>query len=161
MSDPATIPAAKLAALTGLTDRRHRQLAAQGYFPAPHRGQYQAWPAIAGLFKYHREQLAKKDDELAVENKKLAKAKRRKAETELAILENGLVEKAEIRPALRNVAVQQRAVLQRKLEQELAPNLAGLKTVDICERMTNAVDEICGIFEEGIKEWVQAPPQSS
>jgi hypothetical protein len=32
-----TITSAELATLTGLTDRRHRQLAASGYFPARQR----------------------------------------------------------------------------------------------------------------------------
>lgn len=52
---PQTISADKLCALTGLTDRRHRQLAAQGFFPPPIESQYQLAPTIQGMFRYYRE----------------------------------------------------------------------------------------------------------
>lgn len=55
MAEPATITAEKLCALTGLTDRRHRQLAGEGYFPPPIKGVYQLTPTISGMFRYYRE----------------------------------------------------------------------------------------------------------
>jgi hypothetical protein len=56
MAEPQqTITAEKLCALTGLTDRRHRQLAKDGYFPPPVKGQYQVGPTLAGMFRYYRE----------------------------------------------------------------------------------------------------------
>jgi len=57
MSDVArgTISAEALCSLTGLTDRRHRQLSKDGYFPPPLDGQYQARATLQGLFKYFRE----------------------------------------------------------------------------------------------------------
>ena len=48
------ISAEKLCALSGLTDRRHRQLAKDGWFPPPVRGQYQLIPTLQGMFKYYR-----------------------------------------------------------------------------------------------------------
>lgn len=45
----------KLCSLTGLTDRRHRQIAKEGYFPPPIKGQYQLAPTLQGMFKYYRE----------------------------------------------------------------------------------------------------------
>lgn len=50
-----SIAADKLCALTGLTDRRHRQLAKAGYFPPPVKSEYQLSATIKGLFKYYRE----------------------------------------------------------------------------------------------------------
>lgn len=50
-----TISAEKLCALTGLTDRRHRQLAKDGYFPPPLKGEYQLTATIQGMFKHYRE----------------------------------------------------------------------------------------------------------
>ncbi len=50
-------------------------------------------------------------------------------------------------------------VLQRKLETELPTILAGLDTVEIGQKMQQAVDEICEIFRLGIAKWVEAPPE--
>lgn len=50
-----TIHADKLCALTGLSDRRHRQLAKAGYFPPPKQSEYQLAPTIKGMFQYYRE----------------------------------------------------------------------------------------------------------
>ena len=56
MAEPQqTITAEKLCALTGLTDRRHRQLAKEGYFPPPIKSQYQLTPTLVGMFRYYRE----------------------------------------------------------------------------------------------------------
>ena len=155
---PGTISADKLCALTGLTDRRHRQLAKDGWFPPPYKGQYDANKALAGLFKYFREQLTKKDDTEKTEKGRLAKVKRETAEEELAILREQYVPKDQIKPALRNVALHQRAILQRKLESELAPNLAGLKTQEIRKRVAAAVDEICAVFRDGVRSWMDGEP---
>jgi hypothetical protein len=154
---PGTITAAELCALTSLTDRRHRQLADEGYFPPPHRGRYKRDPTLQGLFRHFTEQLHKKDDNLAAEQKRLTKARRETAEEHLAILREQYVEKSEIGPALRNISMHQRAVLQRKLETELAPALTGLKTPEILKRMKTGVDEICAIFRDGTAAWCEEP----
>jgi hypothetical protein len=52
---PQTITADKLCSLTGLTDRRHRQLASQGFFPPPIASAYQLAPTIQGMFRFYRE----------------------------------------------------------------------------------------------------------
>jgi len=61
-------------------------------------------------------------------------------------------------PALRNVSLHQRAVLQRKLEHELPTKLVGLSTIEILAHMRATVDEICRIFREGTAQWQDAPP---
>jgi len=147
--------------LTGLTDRRHRQLAAAGYFPLPDRGRYDAAAAIAGLFRHFREQLSKKNSELVQEQRRLAKAKRETVEEELAILRAEYVKKSSIGPALRNISLHQRAKLQFKLESELAPTLAGLHALEIRSKMAAAVDDVCQVFREGVKEWMNSPPATS
>lgn len=67
MSKAETISGEELEALTGLTDRRHRQLAKEGYFDPPVRGQYKFHPALRGLFKYFREDRNKATMELSGE----------------------------------------------------------------------------------------------
>jgi phage terminase Nu1 subunit (DNA packaging protein) len=54
-SQKPTITASDLCTLTGLTDRRHRQLAAQGFFPPPLRGEYERDAVIAGMLRFYRE----------------------------------------------------------------------------------------------------------
>ena len=60
-----TISSADLEKLTGLTDRQHRNISAQGYFPSPKNGQYQMIATIRGMFQYRKEEAEKKHGELA------------------------------------------------------------------------------------------------
>jgi hypothetical protein len=157
-TDGGTISSEQLCGITGLTDRRHRQLATAGYFPAPLKGRYQAGKTLIGFIRYQGEQLAKKNDTLRLEQEAFTKAKRELAQEELAQFRGEYVPLSVIAPALRNVSMHQRAVLQRKLEQEVAPNLVGLTTIEILARMRSVVDELCTIFREGTKQWLEAPP---
>jgi hypothetical protein len=56
MSDSSLVPAEKMRALTGLSDKQLRGLAGKGFFPSPVRGQYQFIPSLIGLFRFYREQ---------------------------------------------------------------------------------------------------------
>jgi hypothetical protein len=152
-----TITAEQLCAITGLTDRRHRQLATQGYFPPPIKGRYQVGKVLVGVIKYQRELLLKKNDKLQKEQLAYTKAKREMAEEELAEFRKQYIAKDLIGPALRNISLHQRAALQLKLEQELGPSLAGLTTHEILNRIRAAVDEICTLFRDGTKDWLDAP----
>ena len=155
---PGTIAGDKLCELTGLTDRRHRQLAADGYFPPPSQGAYDAQKTLAGLFRYFRDQLHKKEDSLASERKKGLAARRIKTEVETEILRQDWIPRAEIGPYLRNLANNQRATLQHKLENELSLKLAGQSPIEIRARMAQAVDELCTIYQQGIRHWLEQPP---
>ncbi len=153
-----TITAEELCGWSGLTDRQHRNIAAKGYFPSPILGRYQAGKTLIGMIKYLAEQNRKKNGKQAKEQLALTKAKRETAQEELRILREKYVEKAAIGPALRNISLHQRAVLQRKLEQELGPNLAGLTTQEILAKIKPAVDEVCQIFRERVSGWMDSEP---
>ena len=85
MSDAVqTLTAERLCTLTGLTDRRHRQLAAEGYFPAPIKGQYQLVPTIQGMFRYFRDQMNRGNDEFTLERLRKTRAEANLAEIRLA-----------------------------------------------------------------------------
>ncbi len=157
--DSSTISSVDLCGITNLTDRWHRKLAGAGYFPPPYKGYYQTGKTLVGIIKYQREQLLKKNDVLRKEEEGLKRAKRELAEHELAQSREEFIPKSIICPALRNLALNQRAVLQRKLEQEIGPNLAGLTTPEIMTRMRAAVDEILAVMREGTKSWMEAPPK--
>jgi len=156
-----TLAAEELCSITGLTDRRHRQIAAAGYFPAPTRGWYEAGKTLAGIIRWQRELLAKRNDELRQEQHAHVKAKRQIAEEELALLRDEYVAKKDIAPALRNISLHQRAVLKAKLEQELAPKLVNRTTLEILHLVQVAVDEVCAIFREGTKQWATEPPKTT
>lgn len=156
---PNTLSAQQLTAITGLTDRHLRRLATQGHFPQPTHGRYNASDTLIGFIKYQAELLRKKNSKLAKEQLALTKAKRERAQEDLAEFRGKYVAKADIGPALRNVSLHQRATLQRLLEQELAPKLAGLTTIEILEKVKEAVDEVCQVFREGIGGWMYKPPE--
>ncbi len=55
MAEPGTIATLQLSRLSGLTERRLRELSAEGWLPKPANGVYQLVPAIQGLLRYYRE----------------------------------------------------------------------------------------------------------
>ncbi len=55
MAEGNTIAGAQMAKLSGLTERRLRELAAEGFFPKPNDGKFQLVPTIQGLLRYYRE----------------------------------------------------------------------------------------------------------
>lgn len=55
MAESNTIAGPQMAKLSGLTERRLRELASEGCFPKPAEGQYQLVPTIQGLLRYYRE----------------------------------------------------------------------------------------------------------
>ena len=149
----------ELCAVASLTDRRLRQLATEGYFPPPERGIYDAKKAMAGLLRFYREQLHKKDDNLATERKKYTVVRREKLEIERDILRRLYLPRAEIGPILRNLAANQRAALQNKLENELSVKLSGLDPITTRARMAEAVDQICDMFKQSTRKWLDDAPE--
>ncbi len=91
-ASPQKIAGDELCELTGLTDRRHRQLAKDGFFPPPLRGQYQLMPTLRGLFKFYREVRAKDTGSLAVERLRKLKEEADKVALENEKTRGGLVE---------------------------------------------------------------------
>jgi hypothetical protein len=55
VADSGIIDTTQLVRLSGLTDRRLRELAREGWLPAPNNGQYPLVGAIQGLLRYYRE----------------------------------------------------------------------------------------------------------
>ena len=81
MTIPEKISAAELEELTGLTDRRHRQLAAQGHFPKPRDGAYETAATIKGMFAYFRNRVSNRSHlEEAETRKRLAEAELKEME---------------------------------------------------------------------------------
>ena len=84
MAEIQTISGARLCTLTGLSDRRHRQLADDGYFPPPIKGEYQLTPTIQGMFRYYRELQGRSNDDFAMERLRKTRAEAHLAELRLS-----------------------------------------------------------------------------
>jgi hypothetical protein len=93
---PDTINKIELSKITGWTDRQHRQIAAEGYFPAPVKGQYQLVPTFKGLARYWSEQLASKEDSIGPARKSYLEARTKAVELQTDIERGKYVQKSEI-----------------------------------------------------------------
>ena len=78
------ISAEMLCEITKLTDRRHRQLADDGYFPPPIAGVYQMVPTLTGIVNYLREMADRNSDSMAEEKLRKTRAERQLAELKLS-----------------------------------------------------------------------------
>jgi hypothetical protein len=147
--DAKTIAAEALCALTGLTDRRHRQIAKAGYFPPPIRGQYQLTATLQGMFRYYRELrergAAKReaiDDEkhrkLKLQNDKLA-----------GLLTDTSVLAAELQQALTPI----RNELQQKFENELPLSMSSMGVAENRIVGKRLLDDLFVRLQTIFKKW--------
>ncbi len=114
-----TIHADKLCALTGLTDRRHRQLAKAGYFPPPVMSEYQLAPTIKGMFQYYREQKDKQKNS----DERIKKARAEKLELANEATKRDLIPAEEVRREVTRAFQElkgQLLIIPRRLGQPLA-----------------------------------------
>jgi hypothetical protein len=117
-----TIPADQLCALTGYSDRRHRQLAKAGYFPPPLAGEYHLNATIRGLFKHFREQAAiKKNKREQIDTERHRKLKLENDETEGRLTDTQVLI-SQVGPMLASF----RNEVYTKIETELPRSLAGV-----------------------------------
>lgn len=72
--DDVTISKDDLCRITGLTDRRHRQLAEAGWFPGPVDGTWRLFPVVEGLLRYYRTAADRKNDQLGQEELRRTRA---------------------------------------------------------------------------------------
>jgi hypothetical protein len=132
-----TIVATELCKLTGLTDRRHRQLAHDGYFPPPIRGKYQFEATIRGNFKYYQE---RSDGEMG--NKVKFEAHRK-----LKLINDRtsgtLMETKTVSAELQGICAEQIKILRQKLENEYPTAVAGMDPAQARIFGKRLVDDIC------------------
>lgn len=95
MAEVQTISVSDLMALTGLTDRRHRQLAEEGYFTPPIKGQYRLAETLKGLFKYFREDRHAQTKTMAEERLRKVREEADRVAIENANSRNAMVDKAD------------------------------------------------------------------
>ena len=145
MADAQTITGEQLCTLTGLTDRRHRQLAKDGYFPPPIKGQYQMTDSIQGMFRYYRELQHRGNDEFAMERLRKTRAEANLAEIRLAKERKDALDRHSVIRTWENIIM----VIRQKLlalPSKIAPRLIYMDDQKLVE--VELDKEICGALED-------------
>ena len=167
MADAQTISGAQLCSLTGLTDRRHRQLAADGYFPSPIKGEYQLTPTLQGMFRYYREQQHRGNDDLATERLRKTRAEANLAEIRLAKERKHALDKDSVFRCWENILM----VIRQKilaLPSKVAPRLVYMDDQKVIEdelekEVTNALEELSKpqTYDDATQDEVQEGEEQS
>lgn len=151
-----SISAEKLCQLTGLTDRRHRQLAKEGYFPPPIESEYQLVPTLQGMFRFYREMSQG-------EKKGLNELKGIKLKREITLADQRIEKEAgrvvpfdSVNEFLLRVGSLQKIVLCQKLEKEMPPRAEGQPVANIIVLGRELADEVCEIFGQHLHEWTES-----
>jgi phage terminase Nu1 subunit (DNA packaging protein) len=124
-ADAEQMTADKFCQITGLTDRRHRQIAKAGFFPMPKKGIYQLTPALAGFMRFLREQVESAAGGFNDERLKKLTAERHMAELKLAKERKAALDAGAVFRAWENIVLTIRQKLMA-LPSKCAPRLAHL-----------------------------------
>lgn len=153
-----TLTGEQLEALTGLTDRRFRQLAKLGYFPSPVRGQYQQVATIRGLFKYYRE-----DHNQAAKTLTGAKLTKLKADAEMARIKlaeakREVIDRDLVADYLNAWVAKLDLLLAAELENNIPNLILGQPIDEVRREMRNCHDRIRDSTRRGLRAWEDANP---
>jgi phage terminase Nu1 subunit (DNA packaging protein) len=146
VADGQKISGEQLCTLTGLSDRRHRQLAKDGYFPHPIKGQYQLTLTLQGMFRYYRDLQGRSNDEFALERLRKTRAEANLAEIRLAKERKEALDCKSVMQTWENIAM----VIRQKilaLPSKIAPRLVYMDDqkvieADLEKEVTDALEEL-------------------
>lgn len=141
--------------LTGLGERRLRQLATEGFFPQPVENQFDLVQTVKGVLGYYRD--AKNRYRESVDRLKAVKLERetQKIELELKRMEGETVEIAAVNEFLLHVATLQKTALYQALQKELPPRSAGKTEPELAVLGREVADTLCAIFTGKLTEWTK------
>lgn len=150
---PGTLTGEQIEALTGLTDRRVRQLAKMGYFSSPVRGLYKQTETIRGLFKYYRED--RHAEAKTMHEAKLTKlrAEAEMAQIKLAETKTELAPIADVRAYLANTAAKFDQMLTQKIDVEAPARLVGKDIVAARAECQQIHDEMRETVNTGLSSY--------
>jgi len=139
--------------ITGYTERRLRDLAKAGFFPAPDRGRYQLKATCAGIIRHMREMLAATSGPASDERAKLIKARRELVEVQLAEKRRQLLPLADVCAQLGAISAEMNQTLRMQLVDILPAHNAGLDAAQ--QRVNNraAFEDICRRFQTWAQEY--------
>ena len=145
MAERATYPQSTIAKLLDLTERRVRQLTAEGVIPRADRGQYELVPAVQGYIRFLRERAIKGDAvtsaELGASRAALLKARARMATLEADQFEATLLSRPDVERAWAAILANCRARLLT-VPSKTAQAIVYLETpTQISSLLTTAISE--------------------
>jgi len=150
------ITSKELCALTGLTDRRHRQISELGFFPKPINSEWEFEPTIRGILRFYRESRERATGDLAAEKLAKLRTERMIAELKLETQRGQTVQLEEIRSHLANLAAKWDALMRMKLEVEAPMLLQGKSVAEMRVVLRKMASEIRTISNAGLDEWKPA-----
>jgi hypothetical protein len=142
-----------LCSWTGLTDRRHRQIAAEGYFPAPVDGVYQLSKTIVGMFRYYREQAEKAKGRITDLRQENLEKQNRRLDIEIKKIEGEMIEMSEVDGAFMRIGLLLKAILFGALEQELPAKASGKTPEEIRLIARDIGDRMCECYAAERDQW--------
>lgn len=137
---------AELSEISGLSNRRHEQLAAEGYFAQPTRGAYAVIPTLQGLLRYYRERAEQARTPLVQIAERKAETEARIAALKLAREERTSVPKAHIAPAAKRIVAAAKAQLYQSLVTDLSLRLEGKPLAERRAMLRATADDICDVL---------------
>jgi len=150
---PDTIDGDTLRSLTGLTDRRHRQMSDEGFFPKPINGLYQYAPTLRGILRFYREWKDRAAGDLASQKLKKLSAEAALAELKLEVQRGETMPLDEMGEFVARLAARWEQLLKLKLEVEAPPRLIGKDIVATRAELRKVHAEIREVCNSGIDEW--------
>src|SRR5581483_1201784 len=91
LNDDSIISTEQFSRIAGVTEKRLRQLAAEGYFPAPKDGRWKALECAKGLIEFYRSAESKKSNGMRRDEELKLAAERKLAELKVAKAEGALL----------------------------------------------------------------------
>jgi hypothetical protein len=148
-----TLSAEDLCKLTGLTDRRHRQLAQEGYFPHPVKSMYLLTPTIRGIFKYYREHNQQTREKIYNTKDQKTQKEVRLLDLKIAREERKVVDRAEVGALHMRIGTLMRGRLYAALEREYPGRVVGRTAAEISAIGRALADELMDIFSQEEEQW--------
>lgn len=147
------LAAETLEAWTGLTDRRHRQIAEEGYFPAPVGGVYDLAKTVAGMIAFYRDQAEKAKGRITDLKQQNLEKQNRRLDIEIKRIEGEMIEMRDVDQAFMRAGLLLKSILFSALEQELPAKAAGRTPEEIRLIARDIGDRMCDCFKDVRDEW--------
>ena len=153
MDSTTTITAEELSNLTGLTNRRHQQLAADGYFQHAIGRDYLLAQTLTGIFKYFREHNQRTKEKLTNTKDEKTQKEIRLLDMKIAEQERQSVKRSDVSKLLLHVSSKQKAVLFAALEREYPGKVVGRTASEISAHGRALADRLCDVFAREVEQW--------
>lgn len=153
-----TITLDELRAVTGLSDKRHRQLADEGVYPMPINSCFKSPETWHGLVQYYKEMGQKKADSKALKDKKteaeivnLALEKERR-ELDIAQQKKQLISADEIKASVAAICAQIKDTISFKMMDQIPVLCEGKSASDIRDVCQEQFLEVCATMQAWAKK---------